>query len=92
MTEHLVEMVQYLIPILTLLLVARGTQAQNFLHNINFGHNVTIKVLCTTFEQNPSILIEIWHIKVFEKIFLTYFKIIFANDFGFILHLCQKEV
>jgi hypothetical protein len=30
----------------------RGTQARNFLHNVDFGHNMTIEVLCTTFEQN----------------------------------------
>jgi hypothetical protein len=36
--------------------LTRGGHEQNFVHQLNFGHNVTIEVHCITFERNPNII------------------------------------
>jgi len=44
---------------------ARGTQAWNFLHKVDFGHNLTIEVHCTSLNEIQTLLVEIWHTKGF---------------------------
>jgi hypothetical protein len=43
----------------------RGTQAQNFLYEVDFGHNLTIEMHCTSLNEIQRLLVEIWHTKGF---------------------------
>ena len=68
----------------------RGSQGRSFLHEVDFGHNVTIEVHCPTFEWNPSTFgWDMGHTRFWKEYFKPIFSY-FCHHFGTILHLYEK--